>query len=439
MRIDLKELLLVSMSTAPNSVIHLHKRFRCGKISYLVHCELQRGQLLIQQVKRIRRTSSLSSRLQRRRRRLQRMLKNGCGLGSRPPPVILEEGFTQTTLLHNSVAEGTEMVLESTASQTAHREWISSQVDTSDLVQTISRDQQTLNPSQHTLSIAVGTEVVLDSTVSQTDHQKCSNIQVDTFDLLFFISRDQQTLNPGQQSLSSQTENRPLQSRTTQVEVAAKTSTTQTQLASCCLATQTELPCTNSAVQTEINCQHMNTQTFDVDEEEVMKPHLQALLLIYDLIKNQSDLIQNEVLAAINQLFDLTLLGGNKRRLEEDLPREASLEPLTPVPLNQIGDNYPKEKLISETELQKHLLKLVLKLRTKRISKKKRQTTGPSWNCTMKCKRCDLHVHRSRLQRVSSGNQETQTEVAETKDAVVGAEMGTQTEKERGRWTLKRS
>ncbi|XP_017129221.1 uncharacterized protein LOC108147308 [Drosophila elegans] len=422
MRIDLKELLLVSMSTTPNSVIHLHKRFRCGKISYFVHCELQRGQLLIRQVKRIRRTSSLSSRLQKRRRRLQRMLNKGSEFGSKPPPVIFEDGFTQTT-----------------ASQTPQREWISSKVDTSDLVQTISQDQQALNPSHHTLSIAVGTKVVLDSTASQTDHQKCSNIQVDTFDLLFFISRDQQTLNPGHQSLSSQTENRPLQTRTTQVEVAAKTSTTQTQLASCCLATQTELPCTNSAVQTEINCQHTNTQTFHDDEEEVMKSHLQPLLLIYELIKNQSDLIQNEVLAAINQLFDLTLLGVNKRRLEEDLPREASLEPLTHVPLNQMGDNYPKEKLISEAELQKLLLKSVLKLRTKRISKRKRLTTGPSWNCTMKCKKCYLHGHRSRLQRVSSGNQETQTEEAQTKDAVVGAEMGTQTEKERGRWTLKRS
>uniref|UniRef100_A0A6P4EVX3 Uncharacterized protein LOC108045908 n=1 Tax=Drosophila rhopaloa TaxID=1041015 RepID=A0A6P4EVX3_DRORH len=436
MRIDLKELLLVSMSTTPSSVIHLHKRFKCGKVSYMVHCMLQKGQLLILQVKRIRRTTSLSSRLQKRRRHLQRMLNCGSGFAFKLP-VAREDGFTQTTLHRRSKAVGTEMVLETTASQTPHRQWISSQVDTSDLIHTVSQDQQTFNPSQQTVSIAVGTETVLDSTASQTPHQEWSSSQVDTSDLVHSISRDQQTFNPGHQALSTQTERQVLQSRITQVEVNAKTSTTQTKLVSACLGIQTELHCTNVSVQTAMDCQDTSSQTID-DEQEVMKPHLQALFLIYDSIKDQSDLIHNEVLQAINQLCDLTLLAVKKRRLEEDLPREASLEPLTPIPQNQIGDNLPREKLLSEAKLKKLLLKWDPKFRTKRVSKSKRLSTGPSWSCTMKCKRCGLHMHRNRL-RVSSDNQETQTEVAETEDAVVWTETGTQTERERGRWTLKRS
>ncbi|XP_036673402.3 uncharacterized protein [Drosophila suzukii] len=438
MRFDLKELLLVSMSTSPNGVIRRHKRFKCGKVSYLVHYELQMGKLVIRQVKRIRRTSSLRSRLQKRRRLVQRMLERGSGMIYRSP-VSREDGFTQTFMDHNSIAVGTEVLLENSACQTAHQEWISSQVDTSDLICTVSRDQQTFNPVQQFLSIAVGTELQLDSTASQTMLQEWISRQVDTSDLVQYMAREQQTFNPGQQSLGCQTEKQAMQSRITQSDLTAKTSSTQTKLISVSLGSQTELHCTNAVIQTEVDSQHMNTQTYD-DEEEVIKPHLQALYLIHDSIKSQNDLIEHEVLNSVNQLIDLTILEVKNRRAMADLPREASLEPLTPVAVNQIGDNLPTDKSSPKEENKKIFPKPGFKFRMKRarVSKDKRLSTGPSWSCTMKCRRCGLHMHRSR-HRVSSENQETQTEVEESKDVVVSVEMATQTEKERGRWTLKRS
>ncbi|XP_016950493.1 uncharacterized protein LOC108024861 isoform X2 [Drosophila biarmipes] len=399
MRFDLKDLLLLSMSTAPNGVIRRHKRFKCGKVSYLVHYELQMGKLLIRQVKRTRRTSSLRSRLQKRRRLVQRMLERGSGMIYRSSS--REDGFTQTFIDNSSIAVGTEVRLETSASQTAHQEWISSQVDTTDLICTISRDQQTFNPVQQLSSIAVGTELQLDSSASQTLLQEWISSQVDTSDLIQHMAREQQTFNPGQQSLGCQTEKQAVQSRITQSDVTAKSSFTQTKLLSASLGSQTELHCTSAVVQTEIDSQHMNTQTYN-DEEEVIKPHLQALYLIHDSIKSQSDLIEHEVLNSVNHLIDLTMLEVKQRLLVADLPREASLEPRTPVPVNQIGDNLQTDRLPPKEENKKVSYRPNLKFRVKR-------------------------------------NQETQTEVQETQDAVVSVEMATQTEKERGRWTLKRS
>ncbi|KAH8363635.1 hypothetical protein KR084_012525 [Drosophila pseudotakahashii] len=434
MRFDLKELLLVSMSMSPNGVIRRHKRFKCGKVSYLVYYELQMGKLFIRQVKRIRGTSSFGKRLQKRRRLLHRMWDRGSGLIHRTP-ITREDGFTQTQKVpHNSKAVGTEVrLLESSASQTPHKEWTSSQVDTSDLICTTSRDQQTSNPVRKFASAAVGTEVELDSTASQTLILEWISSQVDTSDLIQFISRDQQTFNPGQQSLGSQTEKQTMQSRFTQSDFSVKSTSSQTKVFSVSLGTQTVVHCTNAAVLTEIDCQDAETQTYD-DEEDLIKPHLTALYLIHDSIKNQNDLIHNEVLNSVNQLVDLILLEAKRRRVEKDLPREASLEPLTPVPLNQIGDNAPTEKpKPPEAENTELCLKSDLQFRIN--SKDKRLTAGPSWNCTMKCRRCGLHMHRNR-HRVTSENKASQTEAEET---VVRLEMATQTEKERARWTLRRS
>jgi len=109
----------------------------------------------------------------------------------------------------------------------------------------------------------------------------------------------------------------------------------------------------------------MNTQTYD-DEEEVIKPHLQALYLIHDSIKSQNDLIEHEVLNSVNQLIDLTILEVKNRRVIVDLPREASLEPLTPVPVNQIGDNLPTDRSSPKEENKKIFPKPGFKFRMKR-------------------------------------------------------------------------
>ncbi|XP_017082949.2 uncharacterized protein LOC108115846 isoform X2 [Drosophila eugracilis] len=394
MRFDLKDLLLMSMSISPNSVIRRHKRFKCGKVSFLVHYELQKGKLVIRQVKMIRHTPSLSSRLRKRLRLLQRVLKRESEISDGPErPLSQEDELIPTSFHHNSVAVGTDLAFDCTASQTPYQEWVSSQVDTCDLVETISRDQQTFSPLQQFSSIAVGTELEMDSSASQTLHQERITSQVDTSDLIHYICSDQQTFNPGQQTLSIQTDKKSLQSRAIQLEFSTKTSSTQIKLSTASLGTQIKHHFTNATVQTNIDTQDVNTQTYDV-EEEIIKPHIQALYLIHDSIKNQSDLIHNEVLEAVNQLVDLTLLEVKNRRLERDLPREASLEPMTPIPSNQIGDNLPLEKLLSETEKNKL-----------------------------------LGIKR---------NQETQTEFLEAKE-VVSVEMATQTEKERSRWTLKRN
>ncbi|XP_043651742.1 uncharacterized protein LOC122619095 [Drosophila teissieri] len=412
MRFDLKELLLVSMSASSDGVIRRHKRFKFGQVSYLVHYELHQGKLMIRHVKRMRRTPSLSSRLQKRRRRLLKRMLNG---GSAPTAVVQPP-----------------RLMQSTTSQTQLQEWFNSQVDTSDLVSNISREAQTHEPGQQLTSIAVGTEVELDSRASQTLLQECTSSHVDTCDLIITIARDQQTFHPDHVTLASQTDTHDLHCNTTQTDLSSKTTNTQTKLAKLtCLGTQTMVHCTTATVQTQRHRQHISTQTID-DEEELIKPHLQALYLIHESIKNQSNLIQNEVLEAVNQLVDISLLQVKQMRMELDLPREASLEPMTPIPSSQIGDSQPKENSSAKTDS----CKLEPKYRIVRVVKDKRSSLGRLWNCTQKCKGCGLHMHRTR-HRVTSENQGTQTEV-ETEDAVVRSEVATQTERERAFWTMKR-
>ncbi|XP_017052774.1 uncharacterized protein LOC108095947 isoform X2 [Drosophila ficusphila] len=393
MFVDLKKLLKTCSMIPAGEVIRRHKRFKCGKASYVVHYELQNGELHISHMRKIRRTPTLRSQLQKRLLCVKRRLSSGKGLGPKPsvtcedkttqtflnkdvtskiemklestasqteeqefidfkPQVKCVDGFTQATLFN----KGSTVMVENSSSQTPHLEWSSCQVDTSDLLETIPKDQLIYKPIQQTSTIAVGTEVKLKNTSSQTKHQEWISTQVDTSDLILTHSRDQQTLNPGQQSLSSQTEQQIFKNCSTQAEVNAKCRATQTKLVRNCLGTQTGVYCSSAVVQTDTDCQHSNTQTCD-DEEELIKPHLNALYLIYDSIKNQSELIHNEVLDAVNQLTDLTLLSVKNKCLKEDLPREATLEPLTPCAENQFGDNLPKEKLLSEAELKKVLLK----------------------------------------------------------------------------------
>ncbi|XP_032578023.1 uncharacterized protein LOC6618703 isoform X1 [Drosophila sechellia] len=438
MRFDLKELLLVSMSTSPNGVIRRHKRFNFGKVSYLVHYELQKGKLMICHVKRIRRTSSLGSRLQRRRRLLKRMFHGGsASTVVAKVPVARDDGCTQTCLQHNSIAVGVEVVMESTTSQTPHQECLCSQVDTVDLISTISSESQTHDPDQKFTTIAVGTTVRLDSSASQTRIQECITSHVDTSDLIIAVSKNQQTFNPEHGTFASQTDSNELNCRTSQTELSTTTTTTQTKLVNACLGIQATVHCTDASVQTNENQQHTSTQTSD-DEEMTIKPHVQALYLIQESIQNQSDLIQTEVMEAVNQLVDITLLQIKQIRMEFDVLREASLEPMTLNSSSQIGDGQSKENLKDEADSMNDSFKLKPKYKIARFAMDKRYSIGSSWVCTMKCKGCGLHMHRTR-QRVPSENHETQTEEEETKSAVGMDEVATQTAKERARWTLMRS
>ncbi|KAH8242750.1 hypothetical protein KR032_001731 [Drosophila birchii] len=128
MRIDLKALLLISTSAAPDSVVRMSNRFQVGKASYIVRYELRRSELIICQMKRVRFSSNPASRPKKRQRRQQRKLESG---------ITRVESSSQTLQNQNSIA------LVTTASQTPRRESSTIQMDTSDLFPTFAKEQQT--------------------------------------------------------------------------------------------------------------------------------------------------------------------------------------------------------------------------------------------------------------------------------------------------------
>lgn len=284
--------------------------------------ELQSGHLTIRQVKRSRTTPTLTMRLRQRRRRLQRRLKrvvtrSDHGSQTSQSTHSIAVGTEKTN--HRSIAVGTCLPRSKSKSMQAKH----SSVD----VATETRNQEhktvavgTENTDIRYSSVASGSHAVqLETSASQTPCPEWAISQVDTFDLILTISRDQQTLNPDTQSSVSQTENQVHMSCATQVDIKSKSSTTQTNFRSSSAETQTAI-ChfTNSSVQTVSQCQHVVTQTFD-DEGDMIRPHVQALYLIHNSIKNQNDIIHNEVLEAINQLMDVTLLGLKKRCWEDEM------------------------------------------------------------------------------------------------------------------------
>ncbi|KAH8251693.1 hypothetical protein KR038_004739 [Drosophila bunnanda] len=336
MHIDLKALLLISTSSTPDSVIRMNKRFQVGKASFMVRYELRSGELIICQLRKVRLCSNPDSRPKKRQRRQQRKLESGD---------TKAEAGTQTL--------------------------------------------------QHQHSIAVSTEaVVLVTTASQTPRRENSSIQMDTSDLFPTFSKDQQTTSCEIQSSGSQTDEQVLLSRTTQAHISAKSWSTQTRIRNTSLGSQTEHFCNNVGVQSKIVGSHETTQTDEIEEQLIM-PYLQALML--ESIKNMSDLISSEVINAVGQVLDIRGLEINKTRQEQDLPREGALEPLTPLPLDQVG-----------------------------------------------IKLAGIRGLLSKATHITS-SQSTQTEEKEedreSKMAKVNSEMATQTEKsekERSRWTLKR-
>ncbi|KAH8382686.1 hypothetical protein KR009_004825 [Drosophila setifemur] len=435
MRIDLKALLLISMSTTPDQVIHLRKRIQCRNVSFLLSYELQRGHLLIRQLKRIRSSSSLRTRLKRRRRRLQRWLELGIGL---PKPRL--DRSCQTSETQKTVAVETQVVYQESIEEVPY--YISVDVATETEIpncNTVAVDTEDMISDLNSVGVATE-DVEITNTASQTVPPDLSSCQVDTWDLVVTVAKEQQTHNPVSHSSGCQTELNSKQSRHIQVAVKAKSSTTQTKLCNSSLATQTEVFCyANCSVQTEVDCQDGIVQTVD-DEEDLMKPHLQALYLIYESIKNQSDIIHNGVLEAVNQLLEVSVIEMKARHSEQDRPREASFKP-PQLGLDHIGDTLKPEKVCSEEELKKLFSRLELKLDLNRSNKGRRHSVGHFWYSKRRCKPCDLHMQRTRNRMTIQGTQTevVEEEVEEKVVAVVSSkEIATQTEKERGRWTLKR-
>ncbi|KAH8342112.1 hypothetical protein KR059_012351 [Drosophila kikkawai] len=345
MRIDLKALLLISTSAASDSVIRMSKRFQVGKASFMVRYELRKGELIIRHIKKARVGSTPASRPKKRQRRQQQKLKTANASGKSSSP---------TSLLQSSIAVNTE-------------------------------------------------SVVLVTTASQTSSRECSSIQLDTSDLFPTFSKDQQTTSCEIQSSGSQTEEQVLQSRTTQAKISAKSWATQTRIRNATLGSQTEVFCNNVGVQRNIDDKHETTQTDEV-EDELIRPYLQALML--ESMTNMSNIISNEVISAVSQVLDVRGLEIKKTTKKQDLPREGALEPLTPLPVERIGDKLSSEKFITLAGIRGILSTTTLK-----------------------------------------SSQSTQTEKEEEKVdknqkmAKVSVEMATQTEKlekERSRWTLKR-
>ncbi|KAH8326332.1 hypothetical protein KR067_005247 [Drosophila pandora] len=473
MRIDLKALLLISMSTAPDHVVHMRKRIKCGKVSYLVSYELQSGHLTIRQVKRSRTTPTLTMRLRQRRRRLQRRLKRGI--------TSLDTG-SQTSQSSQSIAVGTEKpnhksIAVGTSLPGSNSKSMQAEHSTADAAtETRSQERRTVAVGTENIdirhcSVASGSQAVqLETSATQTPCREWAISQVDTFDLILTMSRDQQTLNLDTQSSVCQTEEQVQMSCATQVEVKSKSSTTQTNFRSSSAATQTAL-ChfTNSSVQTVSECQHVVTQTFD-DEDVMIRPHVQALYLIHNSIKNQNDIIHNEVLEAINQLMDVTLLGFKKRCWEDEasfgLKKSVRfMDHYGPTPEAMISSTKQQKETqdlkAMETELKEPSSKLESKYRIGRFGRGKRLAAGQSWYCTKRCKQCGLHMHRtwSKIALpteyvahlptrspltpfsffcLTARSHGTQTE-DNTKVVESGLDVATQTEKERGRWKLRRS
>lgn len=314
--------------------------------------ELQSGHLTIRQVKRSRTTPTLTMRLRQRRRRLQRRLKRGI--------TSLDTG-SQTLQSSQSIAVGTDKpnhksIAVGTSIPGSNSKSMQAEHSTADAAtETRSQERKTVAVGTEYIdirhcSVASGSQAVqLETSASQTPCREWAISQVDTFDLILTMSRDQQTLNPDTQSSVCQTEEQVQLSCATQVEVKSKSSTTQTNFRSLSAATQTAL-ChfTNSSVQTVSECQHVVTQTFD-DEDVMIRPHVQALYLIHNSIKNQNDIIHNEVLEAINQLMDVTLLGFKKRCWED----ETSFGLKKSVRFMDQYEGSTSDAMISSTEQQK--------------------------------------------------------------------------------------
>ncbi|XP_020799695.1 uncharacterized protein LOC110177345 isoform X2 [Drosophila serrata] len=276
MHIDLKALLLIATSGAPDSVIRMNKRFQIGKASFMVRYELRRGELIIRQMRKVRHSSTLASRPRKRQRRQYRKI-----------------------------------------------DFVDSRTDFG------------TQTSQHQHSIAVSTEgAILVTTASQTPRRECSSIQMDTTDLFPTFSKDQQTTSCEIQSSGSQTDEQVLLSRATQANISAKSWSTQTRIRNATLGSQTEHFYNNVGIQSKIEGNHETTQTDEI-EEQLITPYLQALML--ESIKDMSNLISTEVISAVSQVLDIRGLEIKKTLQEQDLPREGALEPLTPLPVKMAG------------------------------------------------------------------------------------------------------
>ncbi|XP_070137649.1 uncharacterized protein [Drosophila bipectinata] len=438
MRIDLKAMLLVSMSSTPEHVIRMRKRFVFGKVSYLVSYELQKGHLIIRQVKRVHTAPTLAMRIRQRRRLLKMRLKRG---------ITSFENETQTAHSHSiavctekppqrSIAVGPSLPESNSKSTQATNSVADVATETRNKCKTVAVGTENLDRRRYS-SVASDTQAL------RLESQEWATSQVDTFDLVLTMSREQQTINPISRSSVSQTEPQLQISWGTQVEVNSTTTTTQTRFGCFSTATQTEYcHLTDSSVQTDWDCQHVDTQTFD--EEEWTSPHLDILYLIYELIKNQSDTIHDEVLTAINQLVDLTLMDNQKRRWED----AKLLERLQKcAPMDQIGDHISRTPIPSivpqsqdqqdqspqeatEKKPEEPFPKLEPKSKIERSGRGKRLSAWQSLYCPKRCKKCGSHMHRTRSKKAMSTDHGTQTE---ENIKFVAPVSDTQSEKERGR------
>ncbi|KAH8332909.1 hypothetical protein KR074_008748, partial [Drosophila pseudoananassae] len=312
MHIDLKAMLLISTSSTPEHVIRMRKRLVFGKESYLVSYELQNGHLTIRGVKRAKAAPTLAMRIRKRRRLLKMHLQRG---------ITSFENETQTSQHSHSIAVWTQATNSVADAATETRNMKR---------ETVAVGTENLDESY--ISVASGTQAV------HLESQQRATSQVDTFDLVLTMAKEQQTLNAIIQNSVSQTESQQI-SFATQVEVKSTASATQTELCCFSAATQTaHCHFTDSSAQADWECQHVGTQT--IDEEEWINPHLKILYLIYESIKNQSDTIHYQVLTAINQLVDLTLMDCKKRRWED-----ANFLERLQKSMDQIGDHSSRTSL----------------------------------------------------------------------------------------------
>ncbi|KAH8419168.1 hypothetical protein KR222_007597 [Zaprionus bogoriensis] len=254
--LDLKTLWQLSKSSEEPTL--MHKRIRCGRLTYIVCYTLRDGLLTVTRTKRVR--SGCSGKRYRKGKRV----------GVRQ----LERKRRQ----HRS--SQTMFVCTTTSKETSSQ-------------------------------CSMGSEgsARLKSVLTQTDSPEMRHSLVDTLDLALPVSRDQQTSTVYLMTTGSQTKQTIVERRSTQVELQLKTRWTQ------CLPEERR----TSGTQTTclVLCHHSFTQTtLEEDEEQLLKPQMSLLNLIMASVGHQSQLLFS-CLQSIDQLIELKQLELQKQRLME--------------------------------------------------------------------------------------------------------------------------
>ncbi|XP_030370795.1 uncharacterized protein LOC115621317 isoform X2 [Scaptodrosophila lebanonensis] len=441
--IDIKEMLLLSSTV--KRTMWFQKCIKMGKVSYAVRFELRGTELSVQHMKRINAPQKLANRLNRRRQRMCRLRKH-CQILSEPKDSCCQ---TDTKLLADKETETIIMATSHNGTQTICMRTSDNETQTGMMEMQYKETQTEAIETRETQVQETSTVEVSVTSMdgcSQTPLIHYVHAKLDTQDLIFMNSQEQQTLIRHFTNSATQSEAPRLDTHAIQVQCEAKTRMTQTEHSSSSVGTQLEK-----------NSQHSYAQTTQQESEPAGLQ--EVLYTIMASLNGQIELLHNG-LESINQLVDLNMFWvlTNKRRKEAKLQFETEQGSKGDESMIQLQaqENHkqtkivplPKPELIGdlmqpdENNLQQQLVTKIMQYAKLKLNghpakrQKRKHRSRKSWNCTLKCKGCGLHMHRTKTATVKTECQYTQTDM-EMK--ATNFDIGTQTDKERGFWTLKRN